>query len=879
MKVFSYTFFSAFLLLISFSVFSQNTLIEDGNNLDYSKPKEYEIGGITISGTRHLDKNVLSLLSGLSVGEKIQVPGEKVSRAIENLWKQGLFSDVKVLVAKTQGELVFLEIALTERPRLSSFSFQGIKKSDADDIREKIKLNKGKVVTDNLIMSTKNTIREFYVEKGFMNCNVDIKELPDSSLPNSTAIKIYIRKGKKVKIRAIEIIGNTLVSDSKLKRAMKDTKEQFMFEPLREPKEFYRNLGKSFIKNDFSAFKNAFVTEWNKSVRLTLFKSSKFLQKKFDDDKEKLLAKYATLGYRDARLIGDTIVKSGENTVDIRLTLFEGAKYYFRNITWSGNSKYTAADLNKVLGIKKGDIYNQAELESRLFMNQNSTDVSSLYLDDGYLFFSVTPTEVLVENDSIDLEMRIYEGKQATINKVTVRGNDKTNDHVILRELRTKPGMLFSRSDIIRSQRELSQLGYFDPEKISVNPKPNPVDGTVDIEYTVAEKPNDQVNLSGGWGAGRIVGTVGLTFNNFSIKNVGKKSAWRPLPSGDGQRLNIQAQSNGIFFQSYNLSFTEPWFGGKNPNNFTVTGFWSVQSNGRRTSDIDRQSITIRGISIGYGKRLKWPDDYFNAFGEILFQNYNLKNYRALPQLEFNDGQSNQTSLRLTLSRNSVDAPIFPRSGTNISFSVQATPPISLIGGKDFSNLPGEEKYKWLEFHKYKFKYAGYQRLVQNLVLATRIHFGMIGLYNRQLGLVPFERFYLGGDGLSGFALDGREIIALRGYSNNSLVPFDPEFGSVGGTIYNKYTMELRYPVSLNPSATVFGYGFVEAGKAWAKWDGFNPFDVNRSAGVGVRVFLPMFGLLGVDWGYGFDKISSDPANRSLYGSHFHFSIGMNFEQ
>ncbi len=866
------------LFLSGSSVFAQ-----DGkgpqNTIDYTKPKEYEIGGITVSGTKHLDRNVLSLLSGMSAGEKVQVPGDKMAKCIENLWKQGLFSDVRLNVSKIQGNLIFFDIVLTERPRLSSFSFSGIKKSDADDIRDKIKLIKGKVVTDNLIMSTRNTIKEFYYDKGYMNCNVQIKEVADSTLPNSVMLKILIKKGKKVKIKTINIEGNSIVADSKLKRAMKDTKEKFFFEPLRYPWPMYKEIGRSLVKNDFQIAKDAVAKEWDETVRFNLFKASKFLQKKYDDDKEKLLVKYASMGFRDARIISDSVYRSEDNAVNIDIKMYEGNKYYFRNINWVGNTKYSSDDLNKVLGIKKGDVYNQAELDSRLFMNQQSSDVSSLYLDDGYLFFSVTPTEVLVENDSIDIEMRVYEGKQATINKVTVRGNDKTNDHVIIRELRTKPGMLFSRSDIIRSQRELSQLGYFDPEKISVNPKPNPQDGTVDIEYVVQEKPNDQVNLSGGWGAGRIVGTVGLTFNNFSIKNIGKKSAWRPLPTGDGQKLSIQAQSNGIYFQSYNLSFTEPWFGGRNPNSLTLSGFFSVQSNGLKSSDPLRQSISIGGATIGFGKRLKWPDDYFTSFVELIYQNYSLKNYTQLPQLEFKDGTANQTSLRITFSRNSVDAPIYPKQGMNISISGQFTPPISLITNKDYTDASGQDKYRWLEFHKYKFKFAGYQRIVDKLVIATRIHMGMIGLYNRQLGIVPFERFYLGGDGLSGYSLDGREIIALRGYSNNSLIPYDPKLGSIGGTIYNKFTMELRYPVSLNPSATIFGYGFLEAGKAWAKWDGYNPFDVNRSAGFGVKVFLPMFGLLGVDWGYGFDKVSSDPGNKSLYGSHFHFSIGMNFEQ
>lgn len=802
------------------------------DQLDYANPQEYEIGGITISGVNFLDENILIQLTGLKIGDRIEIPGEKITKAIQNLWKQQLFSDIKIELSRIESDLIFLNINLQEQPRLSKFSFSGVKKSEADEIREKIKLTKGKVVTEHLVKTTTNKVRDYYVEKGFLNVEINISQKKDTSLPNSIHLQIDVNKKKRVKINDITFTGNYNFSDNKLKRALKETKK----------KRWYN-----------------------------LFATSRYLETAYEEDKLKIIEKYNAKGFRDAAITTDTVYRFDIKTVNIHITINEGKKYYFRNITWAGNSKYTDKELYSVLGIKKGDLYSQKELETRLFMNPNSRDVSSLYLDDGYLFFQVTPVEVLVDNDSIDMEIRIYEGPQATINKITITGNTKTNDHVILREIRTLPGQKFSRSDIIRSQRELAQLGYFDPEKLGVNPVPHPESGNVDIEYVVEEKPSDQIELSGGWGGGRlgIVGTLGVSFNNFSARNMFKKGAWQPLPSGDGQRLSVRAQSTGVAFQSYNLSFTEPWFGGKKPNSLSYSIYHTIQTNGEKRTSDSRRSLTITGTSIGLGKRLKFPDDYFTVHHSVSYQYYTLKNWFQSAFI-FTDGHSNNLNYRLALSRNSVDQPIYPRSGSMFTFSVQATPPFSFFNKLNYDDptLSNEIKYKWIEYHKWKFDVSWFTRILGNLVLNSKAQYGFLGLYNYKLGHSPFERFQLGGDGLSGFSLFGTEVVKLRGYDpydrtkpdSKSLTPFG------GSTIYNKYTFELRYPLSLNPSATIYVLGFLEGGNTWMKFNQFNPFEVKRSAGLGIRLFLPMFGVLGVDWGYGFDRTAPSSTFQIILG-------------
>ncbi|MCF8218250.1 MAG: outer membrane protein assembly factor BamA [Bacteroidales bacterium] len=822
------------LLIIPFLSVSQVSIGDNLAKIDYSNPRTYTVGGITVEGTKNLDHSVLIMLSGISVGDKIEVPGEKITKALENLWDQGLFEDIEINATKIQGSKIFLEYKFKERPRLSKFAIKGVRKSEATDLREKLKLVRGDVLTDHTLNRSRTIIKDYFIDKGFLKAEVNFKQKTDSASSNSIILDIEIDKNDKVKINEINFIGNHHLSDNELKRTFKETKE----------KNFFR-----------------------------FWKASKFIREDFEEDKKKILTKYNNLGFRDAQIIEDTVYNYDENTINIDLKIKEGDRYYFRNISWEGNTVYTDEELSRVLAIQKGDIYNQSRLDANLYMNMEGPDVSSLYLDDGYLFFNVDPVEVNVENDSIDLEIRIYEGQQAVVRSISVSGNTRTKDYVILREVRSKPGELFNRSDIIRTQRELAQLEYFDPEKLDVKPKPNPEDGTVDIEYIVEETSTDKFELSGGWGLGRIVGTIGVSFNNFSLSNIFDKEAWNPIPHGDGQRLSIRGQSNGVYYQSYNMSFTEPWLGGKKPNAFSVSVYHSVQSNGVPKGDEGRQSIRINGASVSLGKRLKFPDDYFSLYQSLTYQNYKLNNYYST--FSFSSGNSNNLSYTLELARNSVDQPIFPRKGSELSLSVQMTPPYSLIEGKDYKDAPPAEKFKWVEYHKWKFKSSWYTSLAGDLVASMRTKFGFLGLYNRDMGIAPFERFYLGGDGLSGYALDGRELIGMRGYANQTLTPKGDKGNYIGGTIFNKYTFELRYPVSLNPQATIYVLGFVEAGDTWMKFKEFQPFNVKRSAGLGLRIRLPMFGLLGLDWGYGFDNI---PGNPGANGAQFHFSINNSIE-
>jgi outer membrane protein insertion porin family len=829
--------FLCFLMMMGFNTFSQTIIGDQDVDLNLSVQVEYEIGGIVVQGTDYLDKNVIVLSSGLSVGDKIFVPGESITKAIKNLWELNLFSDISISAEKVSGKTIFLSINVEERPRLTKFSFKGVKKSDADDIREKIKLNRGKIVTDNLIVTSKNTIKEFFVDNGYLDVEVSVTQTADTSSQNGVTLLFKVDKKKKVKIEKILFEGNNNIEAKKLKRTMKETKEKHWY---------------------------------------NIFKSSKFIEENYEADKQKIIEKYNSKGFRDAQIEYDTVYSSNPGLISIKVKINEGPKYFFRNITWVGNSKHSTAELNNILSIKKGDVYSQSLLDTRLSMSQDSRDVTSLYMDDGYLFFQIQPVEILVENDSIDIEMRIYEGKQATINKITVTGNTKTNDKVIIREIRTKPGQLFSRADIIRTQRELAQLRYFNPEKLGVNPKPNPADGTVDIEYVVEEQASDQLELSGGWGANRLIGTLGVSFNNFSARNFFKSSAWRPVPAGDGQALSVRAQTTGRFYTAFNASFTEPWLGGKKPNSFSTTVYHNRQNQtGLRFDDPLRQTLFITGVSFGLGKRLKKPDDYFTLFQEINIANYQLNNFRGT--FTFNNGQALNASYKVALSRNSVDAPIYPRSGSQVTTSLQFTLPYSRF--RDASDNTQDyytretDKLRLVEYYKYKFTTTWYMPLdkAKKLVLMTKLGFAYLGAYNQNMGFSPFERFYLGGSGLTGFALDGREIIALRGYLDQSV---GNTFGT-GSIAVNKYTMELRYPLSLNPSATIFVLGFADAGNAWTSYKKYSPFNVVRGAGAGVRVFLPMFGLLGLDYGWGFDKVDNRANNGNGKGQ-FHFTIGAN---
>jgi outer membrane protein insertion porin family len=822
--------FTLISLTLSVAAYSQLNQTGKLDVVDYSKPKEYEIAEVTISGVEFIQKEVLVSLSGLKIGTKVTIPSDQITKIIQKFWDQGLFSDVKITATKIESGKIWIDIYLKERPRMSGIKIEGISKSENQDLMEKLNLRSGSQITDDVLNNMKRIIKGHFVEKGFLNASMKVTETPDTVRVNMVKVLVQIDKNERVKIDDIVFSGNEIFPAKRLRRVMKNTK-----------------------KKD-----------------LNIFKTSKLIQNDFKEDKESLLSFYNENGYRDAKILKDSVSVLSDKRVALYITLEEGNKYYFGDISWIGNTIYPSDLLSKVLGIEKGDVFDQTVLDDRLLIKEDA--VNSLYLDNGYLFFDITPVELLVEGDTIDYEMRIYEGKQATINKVIIEGNTVTNEHVARRELRTYPGDLFSKQDIIRSVRELAQLGHFDPEQIEPEPIPNQSDGTVDLRYKLVEKANSQFEISGGWGMGMLVGTIGLRFPNFSIANFFNWKRWRPVPTGDGQTLSLRAQSNGKYYQSYNVSFIEPWFGGKKANSLSVSLYHTIMNNSyyyfQNNSD---QFLKITGASVGLGKRLKWPDDYFTLFNELSYQRYKLDNYIEGYFL-FSDGTANNLSISSNFGRSSVDQPIYPRRGSSFSLSLQLTPPYSLINGKDFTDVTDQEKYNWIEYHKWKFKADWYLSLAGNLVLYTRAHFGYLGYYNKDIGPSPFEGFDLGGDGLTGYNLYGRETIALRGYENSSLTPVVA--GSKAGNIYNKYTVELRFPFSLNPSATVFGLAFIEGGNAWYSFDEFNPFLVKRSAGIGLRAFLPMFGLLGIDWGYGFDDIPGKP---SANKGQFHFTIGQQF--
>ena len=804
----------------------------DTSEISYTIPVKYEIGGLRVIGD-HYDKNIITSLSGLSLGQKITIPGDDITQAIQALWKQNLFSDVKIFQDEVQGTKIFLSIYIKSRPKLSSYTFTGISSGMAKKLKDEVRLNSRAIVTEQLLANAKYNVQQYLTDKGYPNSKVVITQYPDTSFGhNSVKLKIDVDQGSRVKIQSITFTGNKEFDDAKLRHILKKTKERKW---------------------------------WN------IFRKSKFVPSEFEEDKQKLVAWYQVHGFKDAKVLSDSVYKVSENYISIKINLSEGHKYYYRAINFTGNTKYDNKILNAILNIKKGDIYNPEILENKLYINQAGLDITSLYMDDGYLFFSVTPVETSVENDSIDMEIRITEGPQATISTVKVTGNTKTHDHVVLRELRTKPGQKFSRSDVIRSQRELSQLGYFNPEKMNVIPTPNPKDGTVALEYIVEEKPSDQIELSGGYGNNSIVGVLGLSLNNFSAKNVFKPKEWQGYPSGDGQKFSIRFQTTGAYYQSYNVSFSDPWFGGKKPIAFSVSPFISVLSNGAHGSTYYK--LMIRGMSVGLGKKLKWPDDWFVLHNSVSYQYFTFQNYQLLTN--FRDGYANNFYFKHVLSRPAtLGSPIFPTGGTTLSFTLQWTPPYSLFSGNNLSTETPQQKYKLIEYHKWKFDGAYYLGLgASKFVVMAAANFGFIGLYNQQLGLSPFERFFVGGDGLQGYSIDGRELIRLRGYSNYQAVTPTVADGVVdppGATIYDKYTFELRYPFTSSQAATIYGLTFVEGGNAFLRFKEYDPFNIKRSAGVGIRLFLPMFGLLGFDWGYGFDNAL--PGGHA--GGNFHLYIG-----
>ena len=817
------------------------------NISDYSNPKEYTISSITVSGTKYLDKNTLISISGLEIGEKIIIPGEDISLAIKKLWKQGLFSDISINIVKIEEENIYLNIDLKEHSKLSKFNFEGeIKKHDVSELKEQLKLMRGKVLTDNLINNSIYKIELYFKEKGFNNIQVTPSNQEDKQTINASILTFNIKKGERVKIKEIIIHGRELRENEK--------------------KSFYNKADMTYALSDFTVSRKMKETKTKKWWRF--FKVSKFNEDNLQTDLDAIISKYNEQGYRDARILKDTSYLNSDNTLSIEVWIHEGNPFKFRNITFVGNTKYSNEELSRILSIKAGDIFDKSILRSRIEGSATGNDISSLYLDDGYLFFNANPIETATQNNEIDLEIRIHEGEQARINMVVVNGNIKTNDHVIMREIRTKPGDLFKRSDIIRTQRELAALDYFNPETLgNIDIEPDPVRNTVNITYNVEEKSSDKINLQGGWGAGRVIGTLMLEFKNFSSSNLFKPNQWGGiLPSGDGQRLTLSASSNGVYYQNYRLSFMEPWMGGKKPTSLSLSLYRNVFSNGQEGDD--RESTQITGFTIGIGKRLQVPDDFFTFSNSVNFQQYKLENSQSF--FSFKDGTSNNINYTATLGRNSVDQPTFPRRGSSFSLSLKVTPPYSLFRDANYADSSDQVKYKYMEFYKWNFKSKWFSSFTDKLVLATRLEMGLLGMYNKKMGAAPFERFYVGGDGLSGmgYQFDGRELISLRGYSNNSVSP------TTGGTIYNRYSAELRYAISLNPASTVYVLGFLEAGNSWDSFDYFNPFSVKRSAGVGVRITIPMMGLMGLDYGWGLDEI---PGNPDANGGQFHFSIGQNF--
>ena len=823
--------------------------------VDYTSPKDYIIGGITVSGAKFLDPNTLISVSGLNVNDEIKIPGERISSAIKRLMDQGIIEDVSINITKVEGKTVFLELALKERPRLNKIVLNGIRKGEKETVEDKIKTYKGKVITDAMVKNIQNLVKKHFLDKGFRNCTVQVQQIADTIRVNNAALVFNVSKKAKVKINDIQLNGINELPEWKILSKMKGTKEKA---PLR------------------------------------IFTPSKFITKKYKEDKEKLVAYLNKNGYRNAQIVSDSIYVVDDKNINIVLNVTEGKRFYYRNITWSGNYLRNADTLALILGVKKGDIYNPEELEKKI-NGKPQQDVSSYYMDDGYLYFSCQPIETAIDGDSIDIEMRITEGKQATINKIILNGNTKTSDHVVLREILTKPGQKFSKTDLVETVQMLSKLGYFDPQKIEPKPVPQN-DGTVNIEYNVEEKSNDNIELSGGWsGIQGIIGTFGIVFNNFAIRKVFNLKEYKPLPKGDGQRFAIRFQANGGF-QNYSISFTEPWLGGKKPNSFSVSLFHSVQDYSKiadRMQKLYANSVNSSyygnvynsalyqgffrntGGSVTYGKRLNWPDRNFNFSSALSYQYYDVENSFLLSN--FRNGQAHDISLGFNVSRYSLDNPQFTRSGSNISLNTTFNPPYSMFGTPKSGKL-------WIEGHKWMFDADWYAPVFGKLIFHAKGNMGFLGRYNSSVDYSPFGRFVIGGAGmgLQNTNSIGVELIGLRGYDEgvvyeatyNEKVASAQATGTysrTGGIIYSKYALELRYPVSLNPQATIFVLGFAEAGNSWGSYKDYNPFKLRRSAGVGARIFMAAFGLLGIDYGYGFDPI---PGINNQGRKSFTFSIG-----
>ena len=834
-----------------------------GVEVDYSHPVKYKVGGITVEGnTFYSDQQIISL-TGLRPGMEVTVPGEELSNIVDRLWLQRYFEDVALTVdsLSVAGDSAWFCLRIKERPRVSRWTFSGVSSSERKDIQERVNLRPGREFSEYVEKTTSDIIKRYFAEKGFLLCKVDAEVSKDSIIRNAIRVDFAIDKGEKIKVKEINFIGNEHVDDFKLARSMKKTKSNKLY---------------------------------------NFFSSKKFNEEEYFNDKKNVISAFNEEGFRDARLVRDSIYYVEPNRLGIDLVFEEGDRYYFGDITWTGNSVYASDALNSVLAINKGDVYDVVTMNRRLYGGgkANEYDITKLYRDNGYLFFNVTPVETNIQNDSVDVELRISEGKQATLNDIIINGNTVTNEKVVRRQLFTRPGYLFSQTDFERSIREIASLGQFDPEAIMSETGysiiPNQLDNTVDLVYNVTEKPSSQLEVSGGWGGNTFVATVGVSFNNFSTKRMFDKGAWRPVPLGDAQNLAFRFQTNGTYYTALTASFTEPWLFGKKPTSLNIGAYYTRQTNSYLALNIlrnDRQ-MEVFGFSASIGTRLKWPDNYFVLYNGLSWQTYKLTNWYS-GYFIFDDGIAHNLSYSLNLVRNSTDQQIYPRQGSEFSFLLQLTPPFSLLrkfdydadGNKvavgsykdvNYDNWTSSQRYKWIEYHKWKLSGAVYTRLAGDLVLMTRAQFGYLGYYNRNWGYSPFEGFLVGGDGMSGYSTYGSEVISLRGYENYSLTPYEPSaYNSNGyayaGNVYDKFTVELRYPVIMQPSSTIYVLAFLEGGNCWSDIRDFNPFQIKRSAGLGIRIYLPMLGLLGVDWGYGFD--TSDPSRRSQ----FHFVIGQQF--
>ena len=836
---------------------------DGGIEVDYNHPQKYVIAGISVEGNTVFGEQQIINQTGMHPGMVVTVPGEDISSVVRRLYLQRYFEDVAVEVdsLSAQRDSAWFVIRIKERPRVSRWSFSGVKSSERKDIEERLNLRRGGEFSEYVEKTSADIIKRYFAEKGFLLCDVKAEVQRDSVVKNAIRVNFAIDKGEKVRIKEIHFIGNEHVKEYKLARSMKKTKS-----------------------NKFYNF----------------FHSKKFNEKEYLSDKKSALSAFNEAGYRDARIVRDSIYYVEPGRLGIDLVFEEGEKYYFRDVTWTGNSVYSSDALDQVLGIKKGDVYDVVTMEKRLFGGgkQNEMDVTKLYRDNGFLFFNISPVEVNIQNDSVDVELRVSEGKQATLNNIVINGNDLTNEKIVRRQIFTRPGYLFSQTDFERSIREIASLGQFDPEAI-MDPQsgfsvlPNALDNTVDIVYNVTEKPSSTLEVSGGWGGRTFVATVGVAFNNFSTHRMFDKSAWRPVPLGDAQNLSFRFQTNGTYYTALSASFTEPWLFGKKPTSLNLSAYYTRQTSSYLAFNIlnhDRE-MEVFGFSASLGARLKWPDNYFVLYNGFNWQTYRLNNWYS-GYFIIDDGITHNINYTLNLVRNSTDQQIYPRTGSEFNFSLQLTPPFSLFRKHDidadgnkvpvgsykdinYDNWSGRDRYKWIEYHKWKFSAATYSRLIGDLVLMTRAQFGYLGYYNRKWGYSPFEGFLVGGDGMSGYYSYGTEVVSLRGYENYSLTPQLPsKYNSNGyayaGNVYDKFTIELRYPVILQPSSTIYALAFLEGGNCWSDIKDFNPFQIKRSAGVGVRIFLPMVGLLGVDWGYGFDG----PAGSK---NHFHFVIGQQF--